>query len=574
MDSVPIRMDRRWLNDFQRHIEEDSGWTTWERFKLALEAADLQRVPDFNTLRCLEHIMGFTPLPHQIETTHRVLEEMRGRAILADEVGLGKTIEAGLILKEYMVRGTVKNALILVPSSLVLQWTRELNQKFQIPAVAQKKEWMWDQYDILVASIDTAKREPHRSKVLSRHYDFLIVDEAHKLKNRRTKNWQFINEVKKKYALLLTATPVQNDLHELYNLVTLLKPGHLGQHAAFSSNYVAGKRKPKNEDQLKEEVQRVMIRNKRSDGHIVFTKRNVQTIPITLSPAERALYDGVSQFVREQYQNGGGNLKSLLSLITLQREVCSSRDAAFLTLFKLFKRGEAGKETLSPEVTSLVELLRSVESQSKVEEAIRLIRSIDDKVIIFTEYRATQDLLLRSLSAQGIYAVPYRGGFARNKKDWMMELFRNRAQVMVATEAGGEGINLQFCHHIINYDLPWNPMRVEQRIGRVHRLGQTHDVSIYNFATRETIEEHIVWLLHEKIDMFRSVIGEVETILEQMELEEDVEQNLMRIMLESQDDEEVKKRLSQLGDRFTSTQREVQVETDRREVLLDGTQPS
>ncbi|OYD09876.1 DEAD/DEAH box helicase [Paludifilum halophilum] len=573
MKSVPIRMDRRWLNTFQNHMETDSGWSTWERFQLALEAAESQIIPDFDTLQCLRSLQGFEPLPHQIKTARRVLGDMRGRAILADEVGLGKTIEAGLILKEYMIRGLVKNALILVPSSLVLQWTRELNQKFQIPAVAHKKEWMWDHCDLLVASIDTAKRNPHRSKVLSKHYDLLIVDEAHKLKNRRTKNWQFINELQKKYALLLTATPVQNDLHELYNLVTLLKPGQLGQQTAFSTNYVAGKRKPKNEAQLRKEVQQVMIRNKRSDGHISFTERKVQTIPITLSPPERELYEGITRFIRDQYRQGMG-LKNLLSLITLQKEVCSSRDAAFLTLFKLFQKGEQGKEELSPEVHHLVDLLRRVKQQSKVEKAIQLIQSIDEKVILFTEYRATQDLLLRSLTAKKIPAVPYRGGFQRNKKDWMMELFRNRAQVMVATEAGGEGVNLQFCHHIINYDLPWNPMRVEQRIGRVHRLGQTKDVTIYNFATADTIEDHILWLLHEKIDMFRTVIGDLETILEQLELKEGVEQNLKRIMLESGDDEEIRHRLTGLGDHIRRAREEVETENHRRDVLLDGTQSS
>ncbi|SFS59058.1 DEAD/DEAH box helicase [Marininema halotolerans] len=574
MESLPIRVDRTWLNDFLKNMEQESGWSTWERYRLALEAAELQCIPDFDTLRCLEYVTGFEPLPHQIETAQKVLGQMKGRAILADEVGLGKTIEAGLILKEYMVRGLVKNALILVPSSLVLQWTRELNQKFQIPATPQKKEWMWDQYDILVASIDTAKRDPHRSKVLNRHYDLLIVDEAHKLKNRRTKNWQFINEMKKKYTLLLTATPIQNDLHELYNLVTLLKPGQLGQQTSFNTTYVAGKRKPKNEDQLREEVHRVMIRNKRSDGHISFTKRHVHTVRVTLSPEERALYEGITQFIREQYQSNRGQLKSLLSLITLQREVCSSRDAAFHTLFKLFKRESDGLESLSPEVLHLAGLLRAVQTQSKVNEALRLVKEINDKVIIFTEYRATQDLLIRALNEHNIYAVPYRGGFARNKKDWMREIFQTRAQVMVATEAGGEGINLQFCHHIINYDLPWNPMRVEQRIGRIHRLGQSEDVTIFNFATENTIEEHIVWLLHEKIDMFRTVIGEVDTILEKMGLKEDVEQNLMRILIESKDDQEIQVQLDKLGDQFASAEEQVRTEIEKREVLMDGTQSS
>ncbi|PTX55000.1 helicase-like protein [Melghirimyces profundicolus] len=572
METIPIRMDRRWLNEFEERMETDSGWSTWDRFRLALDAAEAQKVPDFDTLRSLSTLQGLTPLPHQVETARRVLGEMRGRAILADEVGLGKTIEAGLILKEYLVRGLVKNALILVPSSLVLQWSRELNRKFQIPAMAQKKAWMWDRYDILVASIDTAKREPHRSKVLSRHYDMLIVDEAHKLKNRRTQNYRFVNEIRKKYSLLLTATPVQNELSELYNLVTLLKPGQLGRQQAFSTHYIAGKRKPKNEEQLREEVRQVMIRNKRSDGHIHFTRRNVENVPISLYPEERALYEGITRFVKDQYHNSGP-IKSLLSLIILQREVCSSRDAAFLTLFKLLKKGVTGQEELPPDVYRLVNLLRRVERQAKVEEAVIRVRSLKEKVIIFTEYRATQDVILRHLAAEGIIAVPYRGGFARNKKDWMMELFRNRAQVMVATEAGGEGINLQFCNHIINYDLPWNPMRVEQRIGRVHRLGQEKDVTIYNFATQNTIEEHILWLLHEKINMFRMVIGDLETILTEMGTEGDMEQSLMKIMLESEDDREVRRRLTDLGESFSEARKEAEIKKQEREALVDGTQP-
>lgn len=567
MPSVPVQIDRQWLNTFQDCIEQDSDWATWEQFQLAVEAAEAQVVTHFSELSCLRYLTEFTPLPHQVKTAQRVIGEMRGRAILADEVGLGKTIEAGLVFKEYLDRGLIQNALILVPSSLVLQWTRELNQKFRIPAVAQKKAWMWDQHDILVASLDTAKRNPHREKVLARHFDLLIVDEAHKLKNRRTKNWQFVNEIRKKYCLLLTATPVQNDLSELYNLVTLLKPGHLGRPSSFQSNYVADKRTPKNEDELRAEIQRVMIRNKRSDGQIAFTQRHVHTVPIQLTSEERALYDGITQFVRNRYRSGEGNIKSMLPLIILQREVCSSRDAAFLTLFKLFQRNEQGQKRLSPEVEHLAQLLRNVKTQSKVEKAIQLIKEIKEKVILFTEYRATQDLLLRALTAEGIPAIPFRGGFQRNKKDWMMELFQKRAQVMVATEAGGEGINLQFCRHIINYDMPWNPMRVEQRIGRVHRLGQKHDVNIYNFATEGTIEEYIIALLHEKIDMFRMVIGEMETILERLNIKDSMEKSLMQIVLEAKDDDEIKQRFAQLGNKIKIVQHETEDKKRSQEVL-------
>jgi SNF2 family DNA or RNA helicase len=136
----------------------------------------------------------------------------------------------------------------------------------------------------------------------------------------------------------------------------------------------------------------------------------------------------------------------------------------------------------------------------------------------------------------------------RGKKDWMMDLFRGRAQVMIATEAGGEGINLQFCHHMINFDLPWNPMRVEQRIGRVHRLGQENDVVIYNLSTEGTIEEHILHLLHEKINMFEMVIGGLDVILERFEQKESLEKSLYKIVLEARSDEELRSELDHIGD--------------------------
>ncbi|SHE46381.1 Helicase conserved C-terminal domain-containing protein [Seinonella peptonophila] len=554
MNQISIRFDRTWLTSFKHTIETGEHWSNWERFQLAFEAAEQQIIPQFDTLQCLKHLQTFQPLPHQIEVTRQVISEMHGRAILADEVGLGKTIEAGLILKEYLIRGLVHKVLILVPASLVLQWTRELNQKFQIPAMAQKKAWMWDSYDILVASMDTAKREPHRSEILKHQYDLLIVDEAHKLKNKRTKNWQFINQLDKKYCLLLTATPVQNEMEELYNLVTLLKPGQLGKQREFQNEFVAAKRKAKNEAQLRQEIQRVLIRNRRQDHDLPLTKRMVHTIPIELSPAERELYDGVTQFVQNQCRQGGTDPRSMLSLLVLQKEVCSSRDAVFHTLFKLFQKDG---NPLSPEVASLIEKLRAVQYSSKVNQAVQLIKEIPEKLILFTEYRATQEMIIRQLEQEGIYAIPYRGGFSRNKKDWMMELFAKRAQVMVATEAGGEGINLQFCHHMINFDMPWNPMRVEQRIGRIHRLGQENDVFIYNFATIGTIEEHIIWLLHEKINLFESVIGELETILEKMDGDDSLEKRLLHLIACKKDDLAIREELNHWGERFRLLKEEV-----------------
>lgn len=561
---VSVTFNRTWFDELNKHIEHNGPWHQWTMFQLAMEAEQASLVKDFDQLQCLTQLPHIEPMPHQLSTAKRVVHEMGGRAILADEVGLGKTIEAGLILKEYMVRGLAKRVLILVPASLVLQWVRELNSKFSIQAVAQRKNYMWDS-EVVVASIDTAKREPHREHILATDYDLIIIDEAHKLKNKKTTNYQFALQLSKKYCLLLTATPVQNDLEELFNLISLLKPGQLGGQSDFNSNFVVDKRMPKNEQLLQDTLAKVMIRNTRHDGQISFTKRHVQNIILELSDDEKNLYEEVTRFVYNQAQNSEIDMSSLLSLVTLQREVCSSRDAVFLTLINMFKKTEEGSP-LRDMIWALVDHIKRVKSNSKSEQVLQLIQSKNEKFIIFTEYRATQEHLLHFLKEHNITAVGYSGGMNRGKKDWMMDLFKGRAQVLIATEAGGEGINLQFCHNIINYDLPWNPMRVEQRIGRVHRLGQQHDVHIYNLCTKDTIEQHILNLLHEKINMFELVIGELDTILERIEQAEGtIEQQLAKLILQSKDSEQLNDGLDRLGQSFRASPSDTaNVETENK----------
>ncbi|HEU4963315.1 MAG TPA: helicase-related protein, partial [Bacilli bacterium] len=358
------------------------------------------------------------------------------------------------------------------------------------------------------------------------------------------------NSLRKKYLLLLTATPVQNDMKELYNLITLLKPGQLGSQNDYSTTFMESKRTPKNRAELKEALSEVMIRNKRSEGSVQFTKRNVETIPLTFSPEEQALYDNVSEFIREQYQllreEGKGNV---LQLITLQRQICSSPYAALVSL-KNMMESEKTPQDIRQRVSELYQMAVDIAAYTKVNKAIELIQKIDDKVIIFTEYRATQDFILYMLQQHGIRAVMFRGGFKKSKKDWMTELFKNRFQVLVATEAGGEGINLQFCNHVINFDLPWNPMRVEQRIGRVHRLGQTRDVHIYNLSTKGTIEEHIVNLLEEKIQMFELVIGELDLILGSLKMGKQFDQEMMDLLVTGASQDELQAKFDELGEKL------------------------
>ncbi len=530
--------------------EQRGEWDSWELFRLALEAERTRVVPTFDQLLSIEQLPEITPFPHQIETAKKVLNELHGRAILADEVGLGKTIEAGLILKEYLIRGLVKKVLILVPSSLVLQWVRELSVKFKIQAWAQKNAYSWTDYEIVVSSIDTAKRDPHREIVLAQEWDLVIVDEAHKLKNRKSKNWELINSLRKKYLLLLTATPVQNEMKELYNLITLLKPGQLGSTTDYSSMFMENRRLPKNRTELKRALSEVMIRNKRSEGSVQFTNRIVEPILLELSADERTLYDSVSEFIKEQYeaieQTGKGNV---LQLITLQRQICSSPYAALVSL-KSMKEHPKTPAGIRERAEQLYALAEQIPAYTKVNKCLELIQQIEEKVIIFTEYRATQDFILYMLQQHGVKAVMFRGGFKKSKKDWMTELFKNRFQVLVATEAGGEGINLQFCHHVINFDLPWNPMRVEQRIGRVHRLGQTKDVKVYNLSTKGTIEEHIVNLLHEKINMFELVIGELDLILGNLKVGRQFDHDMMDLFVKGASQDEMKAKYDELGEKL------------------------
>ena len=197
-----LQFDRTWFQNLEERVNRNGPWDDWTMYQLAIEAEQTKLVTSFDELQCLRQPARIRAMPHQISTARKVLHEMSGRAILADEVGLGKTIEAGLILKEYLVRGLVRSVLILVPASLVLQWVRELNQKFGISAIAQRKEYTW-QHDVVVASMDTAKRDPHREILLNQDYDMLIIDEAHKLKNKKTTNYQFVNLLRKKYCLLL-----------------------------------------------------------------------------------------------------------------------------------------------------------------------------------------------------------------------------------------------------------------------------------------------------------------------------------------------------------------------------------
>ncbi|MFW6035661.1 MAG: DEAD/DEAH box helicase [Halothermotrichaceae bacterium] len=491
-------------------------------------------------------------LPHQQETVRKVIEDMDGKAILADEVGMGKTIKAGMIVKEYINRGLVKKFLILVPASLAFQWTNEMVKKINIQDIMfNRKGCGWEYFDYQIASLDMAKRDRHAKYLKKINFDMIIVDEAHRLKNRKTLNWKFVNSLNKRYCLLLTATPIQNNLKELYNLISIIHPDMYRDYGEFKNKYVAGKHLVKNSKKLKRELKNVMIRNSHSDTAVNFPDRHIHHIKVKLTSMERSLYDKVTNFVKSEYRRRKADRMSILNLLTYQREICSSSFALLQTLTNTRK--------YSPELKEIYDLAQKININSKMEKVIDILKKVDGQTIIFTEYRATQIYIAKFLDKMGYSTLLFNGGFSSSGKEWIKHLFqREKKDVLISTEAGSQGLNLQFCNNIINYDLPWNPMKVEQRIGRVHRLGQTKDVHIYNLATEDSIEEKIMNLLYKKISLFKAIIGNMQKIIDP-EKTTSLESDIMQIIGEAKSENDLDEKLEKLGESLKKNQKKEKI---------------
>jgi len=258
----------------------------------------------------LESLRGVERFAHQIRACDKVMRDLNGRAILADEVGLGKTVEAGIVLKEYVLRGAVRTALVLVPASLCEQWRAELWEKFELDFVVSRgPAGQWGRHPLVISSLETARHERHRRRVRGANYDVVVVDEAHRLRNHLTLGWKFINDLNPRYLLLLTATPVQNDMRELYNLATLVRPGTVGTFSQFRRDFLTGhdKRTPRNTPRLRALLESVMIRSRRADTDLVFAPRKVETQWVVQTAEERRLYHEVSDFVAEAVHGEAGD---------------------------------------------------------------------------------------------------------------------------------------------------------------------------------------------------------------------------------------------------------------------------
>ena len=513
-----------------------------KEIKLLIDYTHLTIQSGFDELLCLNAIHNVERYWYQIETVKKVLKYFRGRVLLCDEVGLGKTIEAGMVIKEYLMRNMVRNVLILTPSALVSQWKEEMETKFGIEFMttddveaSEDPEKFWSG-KYLIVSLNLAKSKRNMPVVTRHFYDLVVVDEAHHLRNRATLAWKLINQIQKRFILLLSATPLQNNLIELFNLITLLKPGQLKTEKVFRQEYLmkGNLRKPSSRDKMRELLRDVMIRNTRSVIDLKLPRRFAATLRIEPSETERKIYQGLNNYLRKDGLNR-------LTLNLLLREAGSSPFALKESLLKM--PGEDGEKQ------RIIEWVDCLEEVSKGRALLELVRkNSEDKKVIFTQYVKSLEYITDLFRRNGIRHVIFKGALTAREKNAAIEQFRDETPVLVSTESGGEGRNLQFCNTLINFDLPWNPMRIEQRIGRLHRIGQTRDVFVFNLSVKETLEDYVIDLLDNKINMFEMVIGEIEPILGHLENEEDFEDLVMGIWLKSANDGEVKAGFEKLGE--------------------------
>ncbi len=509
--------------------------------------AELRLQKGFDELLSLGVVQDVTHFRYQLDTVRRVLRDFRGRVLLADEVGLGKTIEACLALKEYWLRGLVRKALILTPASLVSQWVGELTSRFGLtPAIAEsggahrRDAGFWTREPLVVASLPLVRQTAYR-EILSRvDYDLVIVDEAHVLKHRTSAAWQLVNALKTRFLLLLSATPVGNDLSELYNLILLLRPGLLETEAKFRRDYGqlalegdAGRR-----DRLRGLLREVMVRNTRAHIDMALPRRLAATEVVHPDRAEADVLAQLAALVRERYAHASGADRFRLTM--LQMQAGSSPSALRQGLMN------SALGDMAPLVTAIAD----VGSSAKTRALVALIRrSPDEKKIVFTRFRATLDEVARALTAEGHRVAVFHGGLSAAAKDEAIAAFEGHAEILLSSEVGGEGRNLQFCRTVINFDLPWNPTAIEQRVGRVHRLGQTRDVFVFNFCLAGSIEERILRILHDKINLFELVAGEMEMILGQIDPDQDFASLVMDVWAACGTPEEEARAFDELSER-------------------------
>jgi len=444
-DLVPVEVTHEQSDDLLNPPTDDV-----EAHLQTVRAVRLQAGQPDEELRSLIHLdeESVKLLKHQVDAAYRALFDMDGTALLADEVGLGKTIEVGMVLKEMHFRDTATSVLVLTPAQLAKQWQSELREKFGLRFVCNYDDEFegFDEHDRIIASIDTAKSDSHRSTVLARDWDVLVLDEAHYVKNEDTDRYDLIDRLSYNYAFFLTATPIQNDLTDLYNVVSLLRPGLFGTREQFQREFVDTEQETlANRADLQERLDRVMIRNRREETDIDFTERTIDTRVFDPTPAERELYEAVTEYVQSAYSEDQGQK---LVLMLLQKEVTSSPAALRHTIARRLD-GDGTQNGLNTGQTErlkgIMEHIDAVETITKQERLLDIVSEAREqvekgRVIVFTQFRATQDQVIDRLADDDYTVHAFHGGHTSSEKEAIVERFEQQGGVLVSTDAMSEGV--------------------------------------------------------------------------------------------------------------------------------------
>jgi len=590
--------------------------------------------------------------PHQVEAALFVFRSPLSKGVLlADEVGLGKTIEAGLVLCQLWAEKK-RRLLVICPASLRKQWSMELEEKFNLPALILEnknyRQMKKDGYDnpfeqeaIIITSINYASRM--QTDIRTIPWDIVVIDEAHKLRNayrpsnRMGQSIKWAIEDRKK--ILLTATPLQNSLLELFGLSTIIDDYIFGDIKAFRSQFI----NDNDIDELRERLRGFCQRTLRSQvlEYVRYTERRAITRPFRPSDEEQKLYESIAGFLQREDNYAIPPRQRTLTTLILWKLLASSSQAVAGTLLTIKERlekirdgikapediveniidqeemendlldedienQEAEYETdtyqqqFKKQASSAIDLEKLKAEIAELDDYIRQAKSIevdgktqalltalevgftemehtgaDRKALIFTESRRTQEYLYHFLQAndyQGsvmmfngsnndtlskeIYrqwlmknqdTAKISGSKTADKRAALIEYFQDNADIMIATESAAEGVNLQFCSLVINYDLPWNPQRIEQRIGRCHRYGQKHDVVVINFLNeRNRADLRVYQILQEKFNLFNGVFGASDEVLGTIESGVDFERKILNIYQQCRTPDEIEAAFSAL----------------------------
>lgn len=567
------------FNEFYIKDTEDSDSITGEELQKYLQYASLEIEQMFSKTKALGNA-DVIPLPHQIEAVYgRMLQTPIVRFLLADDPGAGKTIMAGMIIKELMARLQAERILILVPPLVLKQWQEELNEKFglhfhiinrnTLREYGNKNPFIENKH--CLASMYWSIQDDVRALIQEASFDLIIVDEAHKMaaytqgtakkKVFRTKLYQLGESILRnaKHCLLLTATPHKGDTENFRHLMKLI------DEDVFSSSSV--------NESLRERANPFIIRRLKEnlnhfDGTPIFPKRTSKTIQFDLTDEELDLYEDVTNYVRFYFNRAVNNdsNSTAFAMMLLQRRLSSSSEAIYLSLQRRLERlqelfqqtekernryarrfkkidtenylDESGFEqeriekqleestdvidlkALEKEVIVLKQLIKKAEAvrlyvtdkkYQELEETLFGVDGLiakDEKILIFTESIDTLRYIESNLLQQLDVIAKITGDLSMNKRREQVELFRSDScQVMVTTDAGGESINLQFCNQLINYDIPWNPNKLEQRMGRIHRIGQNNEVFIFNMVAKNTREGNVMVRLLDKMEQMSMDLG-------------------------------------------------------------------